>query len=97
MAITLEQMRHTAKLARLELTDEQLTELMRPINALMEHFERLQALPLDAVEPTSHSIPVFNAFREDEVGATLARADALANAPKPATGCLSCRASWRSR
>jgi len=41
MALTLEQMRHTAKLARLELSDEPLMELMRPINALMEHFERL--------------------------------------------------------
>jgi aspartyl-tRNA(Asn)/glutamyl-tRNA(Gln) amidotransferase subunit C len=71
MALTLEQMRHTAKLARLELSDEHLIELMRPINALMEHFERLQALPLDEVEPTSHSIPVFNAFREDVVGETL--------------------------
>jgi aspartyl-tRNA(Asn)/glutamyl-tRNA(Gln) amidotransferase subunit C len=86
MAITLEQMRHTAKLARLELSDEQLIELMRPINALMEHFERLQALPLDEVEPISHSIPVFNAFREDVVGETLRREDALANAPDARDG-----------
>lgn len=86
MAITLEQMRHTAKLARLELSDEQLMELMRSINALMEHFERLQSLPLDAVEPTSHSIPVFNALREDRVGETLPRELALANAPEARDG-----------
>ncbi len=61
-------------------------ELMRPINALMAHFERLQALPLDGVEPTSHSIPVFNAFREDVVGETLRREDALANAPEARDG-----------
>lgn len=86
MAITLEQMRHTAKLARLELSDEQLTELMHHINALMGHFERLQALPLDEVEPTAHSIPVFDAMREDIVGATLPREQALANAPEARDG-----------
>ncbi|MGQ9657011.1 MAG: Asp-tRNA(Asn)/Glu-tRNA(Gln) amidotransferase subunit GatC [Fimbriimonadales bacterium] len=86
MAITLEQMRHTAKLARLALSDEQLTELMHAINALMAHFERLQALPLDAVEPTAHSIPVFNAFREDIVGETLPREEALTNAPEARDG-----------
>lgn len=86
MAITLEQMRHTAKLARLELSDAQLTELMRHINALMGHFERLQALPLDDEEPTSHSIPVFNAWREDVVGETLTREQALANAPEARDG-----------
>ncbi|MCX7993391.1 MAG: Asp-tRNA(Asn)/Glu-tRNA(Gln) amidotransferase subunit GatC [Fimbriimonadales bacterium] len=86
MALTLEQMRHTAKLARLELSDEQLTDLMHAINALMAHFERLQALPLDEVEPTSHSFPVYNAFREDVVGATLPREAALANAPEARDG-----------
>ncbi|GIV09047.1 MAG: aspartyl/glutamyl-tRNA(Asn/Gln) amidotransferase subunit C [Fimbriimonadales bacterium] len=86
MAITLEQMRHTAKLARLELSDEQLTELMHAINALMAHFERLQALPLEAVEPTSHSIPVYDAMREDVVGATLPREQALDNAPEARDG-----------
>ncbi|MCS6922982.1 MAG: Asp-tRNA(Asn)/Glu-tRNA(Gln) amidotransferase subunit GatC [Fimbriimonadales bacterium] len=86
MAITLEQMRHTAKLARLELSDEQLTELMHHINALMAHFERLQAMPLEGVEPTSHSIPVYNAFREDVAGETLTREQALANAPEARDG-----------
>lgn len=86
MAITLEQMRHTAKLARLELSDEQLMELMRSTNALMEYFERLQSLPLEDVEPTSHSIPVFNALREDRVGETLPRELALSNAPEARDG-----------
>ncbi len=86
MALTLEEMRHIAKLARLALSDEQLTELMKPINALMAHFEKLQALPLDALEPTSHSIPVYNAFREDVVGTPLPREEALANAPEARDG-----------
>lgn len=86
MALTLEEMRHIAKLARLELEDTQLEALMRPINALMAHFERLQALQLDEVEPTSHSIPVYNAFREDEVGTPLPREEVLANAPEARDG-----------
>ncbi len=86
MALTLEQMRHIAKLARLELSDAQLEELMAPINALMAHFEKLQALPLDDVEPTSHSIPVDNAFREDVLGTPLPREEVLANAPEARDG-----------
>lgn len=86
MALTLEQMRHIANLARLELSDVQLEELMAPINALMAHFEKLQALPLDDVEPTSHSIPVYNAFREDVVGTPLPREEVLANAPEARDG-----------
>jgi len=86
MALTIEQMRHVAKLARLELSDEKLEQLMGHINALMTHFERLQTLPTDEVEPTSHSIPVCNAFREDVPGAPLPREEALANAPQARDG-----------
>ncbi|MEN3001384.1 MAG: Asp-tRNA(Asn)/Glu-tRNA(Gln) amidotransferase subunit GatC [Armatimonadota bacterium] len=86
MALTIEQMRHVAKLARLELSDEKLEQFMGHINALMAHFERLQALPTDEVEPTSHSIPVYNAFREDVVGMPLPREEALANAPQARDG-----------
>ncbi|MER3402704.1 MAG: Asp-tRNA(Asn)/Glu-tRNA(Gln) amidotransferase subunit GatB [Armatimonadota bacterium] len=86
MALTLHEMRHIAKLARLDLEDAQLEALMTPINALMAHFEKLQALPLDTVEPTSHSIPVFNAFREDVIVPSLSREEALANAPEARDG-----------
>jgi aspartyl-tRNA(Asn)/glutamyl-tRNA(Gln) amidotransferase subunit C len=86
VALTIEQMRHVAKLARLELSDEKLHQLMGHINALMHHFERLQALPTDEVEPTSHSIPVYNAFREDVPGTPLPREEALANAPQARDG-----------
>ncbi len=86
MALTLKQMRHVAKLARLELSDEKLTHYMHAINALLEHFETLQAMPLDTVEPTSHSIPVFNAFREDCVEEPLSRDLALMNAPEARDG-----------
>ncbi len=86
MALTLEEMRHVAKLARLELSDEKLTEYMHAINALLEHFQKLQAMPLDEVEPTSHSIPVYNAFRDDVVEPPLPRNLALANAPEARDG-----------
>lgn len=86
MALTIEQMRHVAKLARLELPDEKLQQLMGHTNALMAHFERLQSLPTETVEPTSHSIPVYNAFREDVPGTPLPREDALANAPQARDG-----------
>lgn len=86
MALTLEEMKHVAKLARLELSDERLSELTRHINALMTHFERLGELPTEHVEPTSHSIPVYNVFREDGVLPCLPREQALAAAPEARDG-----------
>jgi len=86
MALTLEELKHVAKLARLELPDERLSELTRHINALMTHFERLSALPTGDVEPTSHSIPVYNVLREDTALPCLPREQALAAAPEARDG-----------
>jgi aspartyl-tRNA(Asn)/glutamyl-tRNA(Gln) amidotransferase subunit C len=86
MALTLEELKHVAKLARLELPDERLSELTRHINALMTHFERLNALPTENIEPTSHSIPIYNVFREDEVAPCLPREQALSAAPEARDG-----------
>jgi aspartyl-tRNA(Asn)/glutamyl-tRNA(Gln) amidotransferase subunit C len=86
MALTIEDMKHVAKLARLDLPEERLQELMKHINALMGHFDRLQALPTEGVEPTSYSIPVYNVFRTDEAGAPLPREKALAAAPESRDG-----------
>lgn len=86
MALTLEEMKHIAKLARLDLSEERLLALMKQINALMAHFERLQQLPTDEVEPTSHAIPVYNVFRPDEIGSSLKREEALAAAPEARDG-----------
>lgn len=70
-----------AKLAQLALTDEQLEEYGHQLSDILDHAARVQALPTDGVEPTSHPLPMVNGFRRDEVWPCLDRDEVLAAAP----------------
>ena len=70
-----------AKLARLELSAEELERYGAQLGDILEHAERVQALPTEGVPPTSHPLPMTNAFRSDEVTGSLDRDDVLAAAP----------------
>jgi aspartyl-tRNA(Asn)/glutamyl-tRNA(Gln) amidotransferase subunit C len=72
MAISEQQVRHVAMLARLGLTDEQVA--------------RISALDLSGVEPTAHATAVTNVTRPDVVRPCLSREDALLNAPESQDG-----------
>jgi aspartyl-tRNA(Asn)/glutamyl-tRNA(Gln) amidotransferase subunit C len=86
MALTPEEVRKVALLARLELTDEEVLQQAQNINNLLRQFEKLQQLDLEGVEPTSHSIPVYNVLRADQVTPSLPREELLANAPEAREG-----------
>jgi len=86
--LTKEEVEHVAWLARLELTDEEKERLTGHLNQIMAHFEKLQELDTADVEPTSHSIPVQNVFREDVVGPCLPIEDVLSAAPETADDCF---------
>lgn len=75
-----------AHLARLALTEEELTEYGAQLEVILGHAERVQALPTEGVEPTSHPLPMVNAFRPDEVGECLDRDVVLSEAPDAADG-----------
>ncbi|NUL82529.1 MAG: Asp-tRNA(Asn)/Glu-tRNA(Gln) amidotransferase subunit GatC [Armatimonadetes bacterium] len=86
MALTLDEMRHVARLARLELDDERLLRQMQHINALMSHFERLNAISTQNLEATSHATSVVDVLREDEARTGLTREEALEQAPESRDG-----------
>lgn len=88
MALTPEEVRKVALLARLELDDAEVETQARHINELLRRFEALQALDVSGIEPTSHSIPLFNVFRDDQRQPSLTREEALANAPEARDGCF---------
>src|SRR5437879_4652665 len=88
MALTSDEVRKVALLSRLALEDEELGRQTSRINELIERFEALQKLDVDGVEPTSHSIPLFNVFREDVERPSLPREEILANAPESRDGCF---------
>ena len=86
MAITREQVVHVAKLARLELSDEELERMREQLSAILEAVGKVSELDLEAVEPTAHPLDLVNVFAEDVPRPSLPREDALANAPDPEDG-----------
>lgn len=76
------QVLHVARLARLELTDDEVGTMSRELSAVLDHIEKIGELQLDDVPATSHVIDVVNALRPDEPIPSLPRERALANAPE---------------
>ncbi len=75
------QVHHVARLARLELDEEEVERMARELSAVLEHVERIGELDLDGVEPTSHVIELVNALRPDDPRPSLPREAALDSAP----------------
>ncbi|GMQ85914.1 MAG: Asp-tRNA(Asn)/Glu-tRNA(Gln) amidotransferase subunit GatC [Acidimicrobiia bacterium] len=75
-----------AQLARIALSDDELEQYSEQLEQILEHAARVQALPTNGVEPTSHPLTMVNAFRSDEVTACLDRDEVLAAAPDPEDG-----------
>jgi len=86
MRITLQEVEHVARLARLALSEEEKEQMRSQLDRILGYIEKLNQLDTSAVEPTSHVIPVTNVFREDAVLPSLPREDALGNAPDPRGG-----------
>ncbi len=86
MAITREDVLHVARLARLELTDEETERLGGQLGAILDAVGKVAELDLSDVPPTSHSLDLVNVWAEDEPRPSLAVDDALANAPEREDG-----------
>jgi aspartyl-tRNA(Asn)/glutamyl-tRNA(Gln) amidotransferase subunit C len=86
MAITREDVLHVARLARLEVPEDEIEAVRRELSAILDAVGKVAELDLEDVEPTSHPLDVVNAWAEDEPRPSLSREDALANAPDPADG-----------
>jgi aspartyl-tRNA(Asn)/glutamyl-tRNA(Gln) amidotransferase subunit C len=81
-----EQVLHVARLARLELTEDEVARMSQELSAVADYIEKINELDLDGVPPTTHVVEVSNALRPDVVIASLAHDVALANAPSAADG-----------
>lgn len=77
---------HVARLARLDLTDDERRRMQAELTQILGHAEKIQELDLDGVPPTSHSLPLSNVLRKDEVRPSLPVEEALANAPQAEDG-----------
>jgi aspartyl-tRNA(Asn)/glutamyl-tRNA(Gln) amidotransferase subunit C len=82
-----DQVLHVARLARLELSEEELEVMAGELSGVLGHIEKISELgDLEDVPPTSHVVAVENVLRADEPRPSLPREVALASAPDPAQG-----------
>lgn len=81
-----DQVLHVARLARLELDEDEIERMAGELSGILEHVDRISALDLDDVEPTSHVVALENVLRADQPEASLPRERALEPAPDPADG-----------
>jgi aspartyl-tRNA(Asn)/glutamyl-tRNA(Gln) amidotransferase subunit C len=80
--ISREQLLHVARLARLELREEELERLEAQLNDILTAVGKVSELDLSDVPPTSHPLAVVNVWGADEPRPSLPVDDALTNAPQ---------------
>lgn len=83
MSISREQVVHVARLARLELGDEEIDRLGAQLSAIIDAVSKVSELDLSDVPPMSHPLDMVNVLGDDEPRPSLPLADALRNAPDP--------------
>lgn len=81
MAITRDEVLHVARLARLELADDEVERFTEQLSAILEAVAKVSELDLSDVEATAHPLDVVNVWAEDEPRPSLSVDEALANAP----------------
>ncbi len=92
MALTLQDVEHVARLARLRLSPAELEKMRDQLSNILDHFQMLQQIDVSAVPPTAQVTDLVNVLREDEIRPSLPREQALANAPEQQDGMFRVRA-----
>ena len=85
-SISRDDVAHVARLARLELTDDELGLFTPQLAAVLEHAADVEALDVGDVPPTMHPYPLRNVLRDDEVRAGVDRDEVLGQAPAAEDG-----------
>jgi aspartyl-tRNA(Asn)/glutamyl-tRNA(Gln) amidotransferase subunit C len=81
MAISKEEVLHVARLARLQLTDDEVAKFQQQLSAILEAVSTVSELDLSDVPPTAHPLEIQNAWDEDVPHACLTHDETFANAP----------------
>lgn len=84
--ITEEAVAKVARLARLDITTDELHRLTAQLDGMLEHFADIDALDLSEVEPMTQPYPLVNVLRADVVQPSLDREEVLAEAPAAEDG-----------
>ena len=79
--ISKDEVLHVARLARLELTEDEVAKFQEQLSAILDAVSKVSELDLDDVPPTAHPLEIENAWAEDEPRPCLPLDDVFANAP----------------
>ena len=86
MALSREDVRHVAELARLDFSDEEEARMAEEMSRILEYVEKLDELDTSGVPPMSHVLDVTNVYREDDIESRIDREQALEPAPDAEQG-----------
>ncbi|MFP4445846.1 MAG: Asp-tRNA(Asn)/Glu-tRNA(Gln) amidotransferase subunit GatC [Desulfosudaceae bacterium] len=86
MKITAADIQHVARLARLEVEDNDLAMFAEQIGDILGYVDMINQVTTESISPTAHAVSLVNAFREDEPGERSGNKDSLANAPAEEAG-----------
>ena len=89
MSISVEEVKHIAKLARLNFTDDELSKFTKDMSNIVDMANEISSLDTENVKPTAHILENTNVFRKDEVLPSYDREEILKNAPTKESGCIS--------
>ena len=81
MPVSRDDAEYVARLARIELTEDEKNTLTSQLSSILGHIEKLNELDTESLEPTFHVLDVTNVFRDDVVRPSLPTEEALKNAP----------------
>lgn len=83
---------HIAKLARVELSEADVQTFSTQLSEIITHFDVLNAVDTEGVEPTAHTLPLMNVMADDQSRPSMPQDDVLALAPNTEDGYLRVRA-----
>ena len=89
MSISIDEVKHIAKLSRLNPSEEQMQKYAAQLSDIVDMANQIGELDTSNVKPTAHILENINVFRKDEVQASYDREEILANAPTKESGCIS--------
>lgn len=92
MPLTREEVLHVARLARVGVTDEDVTKFQNQLSQILDHFDVLRRIDTEDVPPTTHTLPLSNVMAQDDPRDSLSQEEVLENAPLDQDGYLRVRA-----
>jgi aspartyl-tRNA(Asn)/glutamyl-tRNA(Gln) amidotransferase subunit C len=84
--ITIKDVEHVAKLARLELTDEEKELYAKQLGDVLKYVDQMNEVDTTNVKPMSHPVEMVNVMREDEVHYDVTKEALMSNAPEAENG-----------